>query len=57
MVPLLTARHPGHSRHRQPPLLGSHFKQWIAAAKLKKDERLKTAGGVFAVADGGTCRC
>jgi hypothetical protein len=28
--------------------------QWIAAAKLKKGEHLKTANGVIAVADGGT---
>ena len=31
-----------------------HLKQWIAAAKLKKGEHLKTADGAVATADGGT---
>lgn len=31
-----------------------YLNQWIPAAKLKKGERLKTADGVIAVADGGT---
>ncbi len=31
-----------------------HLKQWVAAAKLKKGERLNTPNGATAVADGGT---
>lgn len=31
-----------------------HLKQWVPAAKLKKGERLKTADGTNAVANGGT---